>query len=147
MTTSNYFRLINIFGLFSITIFNIWLLLSTLCTTVGGIVSLYGTDKFEYCRPGIQIGATVLQGLSVVFCLFALATRSWPSARRNAGDKMPSLENKASDSSVDLKAIPIPRRSIIQQLILISVNITSLVMIVLTLVTQGCSFFCIQFHL
>ena len=77
----------------------------------------------------------------MVFCLFALATLSWPSIRRNAGDKMPSLENKASDSSVDLKAIPIPRRSIIQQLISISVNITSLVMIVLILVTQGCSFF------
>lgn len=53
------------------------ILLSSLFTTVSGIVSLYGRDKQDACRFGVAVATTVLQGSALLFCLIALALFGW----------------------------------------------------------------------
>jgi hypothetical protein len=44
---------------------------------VAGIVSLYSTTSIGQCRFPVSIAAAVLQGVSLIFCLIAMAFAGW----------------------------------------------------------------------
>jgi hypothetical protein len=60
-------------NIITITGFNIWVLASSLFTTVGGVVSLYAANnEIGTCRRGVEIAALVLQCVAELFCVIAL---------------------------------------------------------------------------
>ena len=123
----------------TITPFNFWVLLSTLFTTTGGIVSLYGTDPTGTCRLGVEITAVALQGVAVIFCLIAIAIAGWNTHSNENIKKSYAPNQKFLGWHWKPKK---PRnREIIQALILIIANIACLIMAILILVDRQCTVF------
>ena len=127
---------------FIITWFDLWVLCSSLCTTVGGILSLYGTDKFGDCRFGLEVAATVIQGIALIFCLIAITIAAWKT-RDRINARGSSLRNSKTDS-FSMPVITTTHHSnskVLQVLILLIVNIASLLMVIIILINRGCSSF------
>lgn len=123
---------------FDISYFNLWLLVSSLFTAVGGVVSLYGPNGSDDCRVGVEIAAIILQGIAVIFCLIAITSAAW-NFNYETNIKNSSVKKQKRDSK--LRRDKVKNTHVIQALILIVVNIVSLIMVVIILVTKGCNEF------
>ena len=111
---------------------DLWMLISALFTSAGGILSLYGVDgEGGSCRREIGIVSIILQGIALVFCSIALATGAWKI--------YPQIKFRGNHLNTNKKRTE--QNAIIQSGILIVVNIVCLIMVVLILVTEGCNHF------
>jgi hypothetical protein len=66
-------------GQYTITTFDLLVILGALFTNVGGILTLYGPDKFGSCNYGVQVADMVRQIIALILCLIALLITGWHS--------------------------------------------------------------------
>lgn len=114
---------------------DLWVVLSTFLTAGAGILSLYGTNKDGGCYYGVAIATTVLQGISLVFCVFGLAAFAWRVNKRLNKDS--NSEKKSKKRCLKILSSETSTPAIVQVVVMIIVNIASLVMALLILTNEG----------
>ena len=122
--------------------FHIWLLLGSFCSTAGGILSLYGSDKTNECRLGVQIAAVIVQSLAVIFTLISIIVVYLK--KRNKQQKNPRAHSLFRGEIVMSYSIP-KTSELVEALIILITNVACLVMIILIIVTRGgCTHFALN---
>ena len=123
---------------YRVTPFDLLVLVSSLFTTVGGILSLYGTDKFGSCNNRIAQAAIAVQSVAVLLCLLAIVITGWNS-RSEANPSKSPVQDRGPCLFILSKRTTNP--GLIQAFVLTIVNIVSLVMVTLIWVQSGCNNF------
>ena len=134
---------------FLISTFDFWLLLSTFFTTAGSIVILYAPSREGVCRRGVEIAAVTLQGIAVLFALFSMVTAALTNTRNNQASKDEPNSKSEENTSFSLGNVTAglsttrlsSKRPIIQGCIIIVINVVTLIMAVIILVTGDCENF------
>lgn len=121
------------------TSFQIWIVLSALFTAAGGVVSLYGSDKKENCRLGVQIASTVLQGLSVIFSLISVAIVGLKKMMKKNKKSVNATKDKGPQTTLRWKLDHLNPSTLefLQAILQLITNIACLVMVILIITTKG----------
>lgn len=136
------------FSKFLISTFDFWLLLSAFFTTVGSIVILYAPSRSGICNRNVEIAAVTLQGIGVLFALMSMVTAAWSNTRSKTSTDMSNSKPPTIQFRLWRRFKPelstrrlSSRRPIIQACIIIIINIVTLIMAVIILVTGDCENF------